>query len=93
MDGVGLQDTANVSIHITDVNEAPICNEATVYFSTDILVEPGTIIGSLSCFDVDLEPYNKKLNYIISSGDPSKRFTSRNSLEIMQTIKAQVCGL
>ena len=75
MDGVGLQDTANVTINIADVNEPPICNEASVFFSTDILVIPGTVIGGLSCYDVDLEPNNKKLAYFIVNGDPGKTLT------------------
>ena len=58
-----------MTIHITDVNEKPICNEASVYISTDILVDVGAKIGSVSCYDADIDPNNKELLYSITSGD------------------------
>lgn len=67
---MGLKATATVAINITDVNESPRCNQNPVDTSTNILAAVGETVGSISCYDTDLEPKNKLLSYNIIDGDP-----------------------
>ena len=69
---MGLKATATAAIYIADVNESPICTASQVSIATNILAGVGEQIGSIDCYDTDIDTRNIELLYSITSGDPGK---------------------
>ncbi len=76
-DGGGLVDTANVTIDLSEINEAPTANDAT--FSVDENSASGTVVGTVVASDPDTTAPNNTLTFAITSGNTGNAFAIDNS--------------
>lgn len=69
--GLGLlSDSAVISVHLNDLNEAPVAGNQT--FTVNSTATNGTIVGQVNAFDPD---YNQVLTYFITSGNEYNTFS------------------
>ncbi|KAK3581721.1 hypothetical protein CHS0354_023408 [Potamilus streckersoni] len=67
-DKAGLFSTAPLSVNVIDVNQPPIC-PSSVTVRGNITTPSGTILGTVQCDDVDVDPGYKSITYAISTGE------------------------
>jgi hypothetical protein len=68
-DDSGLASTASITVRVTDVNEAPVVEDA--FFAVDESSPEGTIVGNVVASDPDA---GDTLRFSIRSGDPDDAF-------------------
>ncbi len=80
IDELGASATARVTLHLNDINEAPVVSDAELSVPEDAIAGPtaGTVIGRIDAVDPDNDP-NQRLTYTVIPSTPEDAFDNDGS--------------